>query len=324
MHLVADDGNSNGLFHGAFMDSGSLFNMPSQASGQSAYNTVVNFTSCGGHTNTLECLRSAPYEVLVDAINHTRDLFQYSSLDNDWKPRIDNALWRKSSLCAVKQGLFANVPMIVGACDDEGTLFSLSSLNVSNNLEFLEYITTYYIEGVDEMIRKELEIAYPNNPVEGSPFGTGNNNAITHQFKRIAAFQGDLIFQGPRRHLLEYASERKPAWSSLNKRGKTTPVFGAVHASDISIWLGRNTTNFAATDYLIHFVYYLNPNDISDSQSDANALYWPQWNEGKYSQKILTFMDHSTLQILEDDFRYDSIALLNNLQLSQAESQGLC
>ncbi len=55
--------------------------------------------------------------------------------------------------------------------------------------------------------------AYPSDPTQGSPFDTGTMNALTPEFKRIAAFNGDVLFHAPRRFLLDHLSGRQNAWS---------------------------------------------------------------------------------------------------------------
>ena len=83
----------------------------------------------------------------------------------------------------------------------------------------------------------------------------------------MAAFQGDLIFQAPRRFLLEKTSKTQTAFAfrmfshlflwPLNhlllvyKRGKTTPYLGAFHSSDIPEFSGNEVApNFTGTDAL--------------------------------------------------------------------------
>ena len=91
----------------------------------------------------------------------------------------------------------------------------------------------------------------------------------------MAAFQGDFIFQAPRRFFLETASKTQTAFAFrmfpipliillvtfgwpffflVYKRGKTIPDFGAFHASDIVEFYGyvvNNTTpDFIGTDAL--------------------------------------------------------------------------
>ncbi|KAJ7648925.1 hypothetical protein B0H17DRAFT_1215458 [Mycena rosella] len=83
---------------------------------------------------------------------------------------------------------------------------------------------------------------YPEDPAQGSPFGTGSANAITPEFKRLVTFQGDFLFLGPRQFYLEHASARQNMWSWSNLHGKTNPVIGAFHGSDSGIWFPANTT----------------------------------------------------------------------------------
>ena len=48
---------------------------------------------------------------------------------------------------------------------------------------------------------------------QGSPYGTGTLSEFTPEFKRIASIQGDLVFQGPRRLLLEHLANKQNTWS---------------------------------------------------------------------------------------------------------------
>lgn len=41
----------------------------------------------------------------------------------------------------------------------------------------------------------EILTAYPQDIILGSPFNTGILNALSPQFKRLAALQGDVVFQ---------------------------------------------------------------------------------------------------------------------------------
>ena len=61
---------------------------------------------------------------------------------------------------------------------------------------------------MDELLR-----LYPQNVTQGSPFGTGTLNALTPEFKRIAAILGDFVFQAPRRFFLHNASGKQNTWS---------------------------------------------------------------------------------------------------------------
>jgi acetylcholinesterase len=48
-----------------------------------------------------------------------------------WLPRADGVFLSDDFFKLVQQGRIAQIPFISGNCDDEGTLFSLSSLNIT-------------------------------------------------------------------------------------------------------------------------------------------------------------------------------------------------
>lgn len=54
---------------------------------------------------------------------------------------------------------------------------------------------------------------YPDDVEQGSPYDTGSLNALSPQFKRFASFQGDAIFQGPRRYFLQQRARKQNTWS---------------------------------------------------------------------------------------------------------------
>jgi acetylcholinesterase len=53
------------------------------------------------------------------------------SLDLAWQPRADGIFLADSPQKLVEEGKVADIPFITGDCDDEGTMFSLSSLNIT-------------------------------------------------------------------------------------------------------------------------------------------------------------------------------------------------
>lgn len=64
----------------------------------------------------------------------------------------------------------------------------------------------------DSDIESVLEL-YPQDLRQGSPFDTGIFNALTPQFKRLASFQGDAVFQAPRRLFFGALSGKVNIWS---------------------------------------------------------------------------------------------------------------
>lgn len=127
-----------------------------------------------------------------------------------WLPRSDGKLFSKPLQQMVQEGLVADVPFVTGDCDDEGTLFGLSTTNITSvsrhpsihpfscvtyrtGAQALAYAKANYAPKISPTEAANLAKLYPSDPTVGSPFGTGTANQLTPQFKRIAAISGDLV-----------------------------------------------------------------------------------------------------------------------------------
>ena len=79
-----------------------------------------------------------------------------------------------------------------------------------------------YITGATEDDAGDLFDLYPDIPALGSPFDTGPERVLG-QYKRLAAIQGDLVFQAPRRFFLNNTAHAQPTWTFRtlfrNKKG---------------------------------------------------------------------------------------------------------
>ncbi|KAF4591075.1 hypothetical protein EYR40_009675 [Pleurotus pulmonarius] len=205
----------------------------------------------------------------------------------------------------VQAGKVANVPFVTGDCDDEGTLFSLSTLNISTAAQFRTYIKTFFMPQSTNTELDQVLAFYPSDLTKGSPFNTGILNALSPQFKRIAAFQGDFIFQAPRRFFLQQRSGKQNTWAYLSKRYKTSPFLGAFHATDIlNVYLGGELG-----DYLINFVNNLDPN------GPGRGIPWPKYTTS--SPNFVTFNDNLfPVTITQDTFRKDAIDFLTEVTLA--------
>ncbi|KAL8292856.1 hypothetical protein RQP46_000550 [Phenoliferia psychrophenolica] len=197
--------SNTSLFQAAFCESGAQLPTGSILNGQKLYDDIANSTNC---TNpdpaaSLSCLREAPYEQLVAAVDQTPGIFPYQSHRLAWQPRSDGVFLTADAQELVAEGKIAKIPVIIGDCDDEGTLFAASSVNVTSDAEALEYIQTIFLTGSTDAEIAELALHYPQDPVVRSPYQTGLANQLTPQFKRIASFIGDYIFESPRRFFLQ-------------------------------------------------------------------------------------------------------------------------
>ncbi|KAF8272598.1 carotenoid ester lipase precursor [Lactarius quietus] len=304
LQMLVNGGDTDGLFHAAFMQSGS----PPPVSdivtnGQPHYDFLVQGTNCSDTPDTLECLREVSFEVLMDAINEISTVFSYSSLSLAFQPYADGVLLADNPQKLVRGGKVANIPIVLGEVDDEGTLFSFSQTNVTSDADLRAYLTQYFMINVTSVeLDKVLEL-YPQDPSLGSPYNTSTQNALTPEFKRIAAILGDLVFQSSRRSLANVVSGKQNTWSYLSKRLKLLPYLGSAHGSDVPIIYGGEDL----TNYLIFFVTNLNPND-------GSLPYWPQYTTS--SRQVLTLYDSPLpTNITLDTYRAEPIEYLQYLSL---------
>lgn len=79
--------------------------------------------------------------------------------------------------------------------------------------EFRDYVQTMLLQGISDENTARFAALYTQNVTQGSPFDTGVSNAYTPQFKRLAAVQGDQIFQAPRRHFQQCRSGKQNMWT---------------------------------------------------------------------------------------------------------------
>ncbi|EKM49797.1 uncharacterized protein PHACADRAFT_131622 [Phanerochaete carnosa HHB-10118-sp] len=304
LQMLTNGGNAEGLFRGAFMESGSPIPVGDITHGQKYYDALVSETGCSGAADTLQCLRGVPFETLMNAVNQSPSISSPQSLALAWTPRADGVFLPDDPQTLVTQGSVASVPFVTGDCDDEGTVFALSTLNISTDAEVQTYFKTFYVPNATSSELDTMLQLYPQDPAQGSPFDTGDLNVLSPQYKRIAAILGDLVFQAPRRFFLTTQSSKQNTFVFLNKRLKATPGVGTAHGTDLlNVYGGGDMT-----DYLVNFINDLNPNG-------PGLLSWPTYSTS--SPQLLTFLDGLVpLAITEDTYRADGMNFLTQLSLA--------
>ncbi|EPT05194.1 hypothetical protein FOMPIDRAFT_84174 [Fomitopsis schrenkii] len=315
-HLLMNNGSARGLFRGALMESGTPHAIANVSAGQGYYDQLVQSTNCAGAENTLQCLRTAPVNDIWAAVNATPSIVDYQSTDLVWQPRVDGDLIPYNPSRMIQNGEFAKVPIVAGDCEDEGTIFALSDLNVTTDEEFKQYIQEYYLPNLLNSDIEAVAQAYSPAPSLGSPFGTGDKYNITPQYKRMAAFKGDVTFQAPRRHLLKYMSQVQPTWGFRFRRN-AEPYIGVYHSADIPEFFTE--IDYIGMDALIYFANYLDPNAPNKTASSISPLAnisWPSWNSSLDAPPLLTFLDPApSVNITADTYRVNETDLLTSLFL---------
>ena len=132
LHMVANGGNTEGLFHGAFMESGAVIPSGDVTVLQQDYDDLVRGAGCAGATDTLECLRQLPFQKFKEAVNEAASFWSYlvrhgfldqlstvvnyllQSPDIPWFPRADGTFIKAPPQQLVLQDCVANIPFVTG------------------------------------------------------------------------------------------------------------------------------------------------------------------------------------------------------------------
>jgi carboxylesterase type B len=132
LHMIANNGNTEGLFQGAIMQSGAPPPVGDITKGQPYYDKLVNDTGCRSATDTLQCLRGLDYGILKAAVDATPSFLspqvsdhsgtlvesiltpRFQSLNLAWVPRVDGDFLTDAPTKLMDQGKIANVPFISG------------------------------------------------------------------------------------------------------------------------------------------------------------------------------------------------------------------
>ncbi|VDC07067.1 unnamed protein product [Peniophora sp. CBMAI 1063] len=303
LQMLTNGGDTEGLFRTAFMSSGGALPTGTVENVQDRWDNFVTIAGCGsflGGSSVFDCLRNASLEAILAGQDASGSVFGYYGTDVAWLPSADGDFLLAPPQELVRSGSVADIPFVTGDCDDEGTLFSLGNSNISTSEELETYFSDLIFPTASKSDIDELLAAYPDDPALGSPFDTGLNNTITPEFKRISAIMGDVVFQAPRRLLLQQRAGKQPAYSYLWKGGKETPVIGAQHTNDMtSIYAGGEIL-----DYLIHFAVTLDP-----GSGGGGLLEWPLYT--LESKELMTFLDGEVpLAITKDDYREEAMEVV--------------
>ncbi|TBU30166.1 alpha/beta-hydrolase [Dichomitus squalens] len=246
LHTVINGGNSEGLFHGVWAESGAI-----QPAGwindtvpQATYDNFVKAIGCSGSADTLACARTAPVDVVTRA-----------GLQGSWTPHADGSFITDAPQKLLANGQFTKVPVVAGNAEDEGTLLSVGIPPIANDTEFEQIIKASYYPDISDADMKSLLELYPDVPALGAPYGTGDKYQFQAMWKRVASLIGDVGVDAVRRAFVQnFAKRGVDAWAYVYRRNYV-PGFGSTHGSELSNIYGGGDMGAQ----LIHFANTLNP-----------------------------------------------------------------
>ncbi|OGM44028.1 carboxylesterase family protein [Aspergillus bombycis] len=315
-HLVANEGDNEGLFRAAIMESGNANGPPWNGTDwyQPMYDRIVKETGCSSSSDTLQCLRDVSYETLYDAA--------YEGLE--WFAAIDGTFIKEYPQISITQGNMVKVPILLGTNTDEGTSFGTTGTNTDD--ECIEQLISSKRWVLDREQATKLLAFYPNDPALGCPYGWGNTTwpDLGLMYKRYESMAGDLTMVGPRRLLAQNMAKYKNEvysyrWDvpALN----TSSTIGVGHFAEIPFVFANPVQNITtlgddparlelgnlAARMWTSFVADLDPN----GHNVANTPVWPQ-----YSQETSNFVfrlpkDGSYIEA--DTYREGGIEYINSI-----------
>lgn len=157
VQLLAYGGRDDGLFRAAIMQSGGPSGRyQTAAQAQSSYNNITAAANCTNATDTLDCLRQVPVDVLSSIFNSTAIKSTFRS-----GAGIDGDFLRGQGYDEMRKGNFRQVPLLHGTNRDEGTDFAPKGINTTAQFQAAvsSNATTAAI----------LSALYPDIPSEGAP-----------------------------------------------------------------------------------------------------------------------------------------------------------
>lgn len=230
-HIAAYDGDNEGLFRAAILESGNAVGAPLNGTDwyQHMYDNLTESVGCSGAEDTLQCLRDVPYETIAP--------YGYQGLE--WFHVIDGSLIPRYGQQSLREGNFAKIPLILGTNTDEG--FGVNGVN--SDSDAINQLVHSKRWNVNETVAEKLLELYPNDPTLGEPYGWGNRTwpQFGLQYKRYQSIATDLTMYAPRRLLAQSMSEHVDHVYSYRwdapKFNNTPETIGVNHFSEVSTML---------------------------------------------------------------------------------------
>ncbi|KAJ7857027.1 esterase 1 [Mycena leptocephala] len=285
-------------------------------------NFVDGVSSCNTQnmSNTFDCLQSVSSTEIMSgwaaAAARTQVLFP-------WTPTLDGPDGLIPALPSVMlaTGNLSRLPFITGTNMDEGTIFTPNSTFSSESIH--ELIIANFTPPVDSVSRSDLENAaqtivhiYPNDPVFGSPFCTGNETfGLQPGFKRAAAIEGDISFQSQRRLWAQIGAVLGAnVFAYLFTQPQTPPSLGVYHGSEVRFVYGgagpvaSSDWNLSRVmiDYWISFATSLDPND-------GLGVSRPLWTSYNSENSAVMQLNGDNITMIPDDYRKEQIQYIGDI-----------
>ncbi|KAF2203131.1 alpha/beta-hydrolase [Delitschia confertaspora ATCC 74209] len=318
--VMSYGGRTDNLFHRSIQESGSAATAWYNGSVwyQPIYNKIVQQVNCTDAPDTLECLRTIPYETIYPFLDSSKvgGPGFYPTVDGDIIPNYPTEL--------LHSGRFAHIPHLYGSNSDEGTDNApVGAINTDQQL--FDYLNTSTGYNFPESTIREIMRLYPDDPLVGVPINTGTERfaELGYQYKRIAAIVGDVFYHAPRlddaRHYSKYSPTYIYRFNTRPFQNNTNATFtdytgclapaskGVQHFSEVPFVFGtpqfvgpweeyRGLSDQMSRQW-VNFIYGGDPNG-------ENLPVWPKYSEAaKGLNLVLQTKGQGGSYVEEDTYR---------------------
>ncbi|KAF7984173.1 hypothetical protein HWV62_16852 [Athelia sp. TMB] len=331
LQLLANGGDTGGLYRAAIVQSGSANSVPSLDAAsptiQRYFDDLTSRIACSNSTansTAIECLRAVDAVMLANGSNAIYDEITTSINLGlfPWIPVRDDFFMTDVPSTLLEQGKFAShVPILSSDVLDEGTDFVPTFLNTTEQFDdWLEgtFLSPSLSNDTSSSIISKINELYPSDPADGSPYrplnATPSDPFFSLQYKRAASFFGDAFFQAPRRSALgafRTHSPQTPVYAYLFTQAPPggPSAYGVGHTDDDAFLFGDTTSGLFTDEevdfiqifraQLVAFVVGLNPNG-------QGLPRWPLYGVGK---EMLQLQVGNTT-IVEDTYREEAMTYI--------------
>ncbi|KIV80926.1 hypothetical protein PV11_08390 [Exophiala sideris] len=302
-HLLAYGGKDEHLFRAAILQSGSAEGDAYNGTDfyEPIYNTILGGVNCSQADDSVECLRQADYETLLNVTGDAVDQFYRL----DWMPIVDGDYLQEWPSSALTKNKTVKVPIIIGHTTDEATVWATEGLQ--NETAIHDWLLYHGGYRFSEATVEGLLSAYPQN-VSNGVLSNVSDIPTTYgaEWRRIVSIMTDFWATAPKRRMSQvWAGQDVPVWTyRFNIVPPGTPDYlGVYHTAEFRWVFNTPTDTFSsvqnATQKFMSRAWISFANTLDPNNHGVSGV--PSWPGFGNSDQNMVFDLQSHLE--KDDFR---------------------